>query len=74
MIVFWLVCAIFVAIALAFVLPSLLQRPDEKPDESGRKEANIAVYRDQIAELKRELENGIASADQYQAARGACRR
>ena len=66
MIAFWLVCAIFVAIALAFVLPPLLQLPDKKPDESGRKEANIAVYRDQIAELKRDLENGIASPDQYQ--------
>jgi cytochrome c-type biogenesis protein CcmH len=66
MIVFWLVCAIFVAIALAFVLPPLLQLADKKTDESDRKEANIAVYRDQIAELKRDLENGIASPDQYQ--------
>jgi len=66
MIAFWLVCAIFVAIALAFVLPPLLQRPDKEPDESGRKEANIAVYRDQIAELERDLENGIVSPEQCQ--------
>ena len=66
MIVFWLVCAIFVAIALAFVLPPLLQLPYQKPGESDRKEANIAVYRDQLAELERDLENGIANPDQYE--------
>ena len=38
MILFWLVCAVFVAIGLAFVLPPLLQREDnEEPnaDKSG---------------------------------------
>lgn len=65
MIVFWLVCAVFVAIALAFVLPPLLQASGKKTDTSGEKEANIAVYRDQISELETDLANGIVSREQY---------
>jgi cytochrome c-type biogenesis protein CcmH len=66
MILFWLICALFVVIALAFVLPPLLQTSEEDDVESGRKEANIAVYRDQIAELEADLRNGVMSAEQYQ--------
>lgn len=65
MIVFWLVCAIFVAIALAFVLPPLLQGSGKKMDATGHKEANIAVYRDQISELEADLANGIVSREQF---------
>lgn len=65
MIVFWLVCAVFVAIALAFVLPPLLQAAGKKADIGGEKEANIAVYRDQISELETDLANGIVSREQY---------
>jgi cytochrome c-type biogenesis protein CcmH len=66
MIFFWLMCALFVVIALAFVLPPLLQTNEEDDAESGRKEANIAVYRDQIAELEADLRNGVMSEEQYQ--------
>jgi len=65
MIVFWLVSAILVAIALAFVLPPLLQGAATKTDPSGEKEANIAVYRDQISELEADLANGIVSREQF---------
>ncbi len=70
MIMFWLVCAIFVAIALAFVLPPLLQTsrpatPDGDQDLSP-KEANVDIYRDQISELDADLANGIVSREQYQ--------
>lgn len=70
MIVFWLISAIFVAIALAFVLPPLwqnsLQASSAGVDEESRKEANVDVYRDQISELEADLENGIVSREQYQ--------
>ncbi len=66
MILFWLVCALFVVIALAFVLPPLLQTTAEDDVEKGRKEANIAVYRDQIAELEADVRNGVMSEEQYQ--------
>ena len=67
MILFWLVCAIFIAVALAFILPTALQRDDKSrravADE--RKQANIAVYRDQLTELEADLRNGIVSQEQY---------
>lgn len=65
MIMFWLIAAIFVAIALAFVLPPLLQGEPEKRDVDSE-EANIDIYRDQISELEADLRNGIISAEQYQ--------
>ena len=64
MIVFWLVCAVLILIALAFVLPPLLQR-EEKGNDAEVKEANVAVYRDHLRELDSELGNGIVSREQY---------
>ncbi len=68
MILFWLICAVLIGIALAFILPPLLQREteaDKALSDLDRKEANIAIYRDQLDELKAELENGIVSQQQY---------
>ena len=65
MIIFWLVSAVLVTIALAFVLPPLLQGAGTKADPSGENEANIAVYRDQISELEADLANGIVSREQF---------
>jgi cytochrome c-type biogenesis protein CcmH len=65
MIIFWLVCAIFVAMALAFVLPPLLQGSSTKAGTNNQKEANIAIYRDQISELEMDLANGIVSREQF---------
>lgn len=65
MIVFWIICAILVAIALAFVIPPLLQNAREEPEHSD-KEANVAVYRDQISELEVDLQNELISPEQYQ--------
>jgi cytochrome c-type biogenesis protein CcmH len=64
MITFWLIAAVFVAIALAFVLPPLLQRT-ATGSTSGDRETNVAVYRDQLAELDSDLQTGIISAEQH---------
>ena len=65
MILFWVICAVMVAIALAFVVPPLLANEEGKPlDES--EEANVSVYRDQLTELEADLRNGIIAEDQYQ--------
>ena len=67
MILFWVVCALLIVIALAFLLPPALQRSEEsdvKTDDA-RKQANIAVYRDQLTELEADLRNGIVSEEQY---------
>lgn len=67
MILFWLLCVVMVAIALAFILPPLLDRGGtiQVKGDAGRKEANLAVYRDQLAELTRDLENGLIGREQH---------
>ena len=64
MMLFWLICAVMVAIALAFILPTLLQRA-AADNEHSKKEANIEIYRDQLRELDADLANGIVSAEQH---------
>ncbi len=61
---FVIVCIALVAIALAFVLPPLLQA-NGAAEENGAKEANIAIYRDQLRELEADLNNNIISKEQY---------
>ncbi len=67
MILFWVVCALLILIALVFVLPPALQRGEETSgnNDDERKQANIAVYRDQLSELEADLRNGIVSQEQY---------
>jgi cytochrome c-type biogenesis protein CcmH len=67
MILFWVICAGLIVIALAFVLPPLLQvdEKNKQREEINRKEVNIAVYRDQLEELKGDLANGIISQPQF---------
>jgi len=67
-ILFWVICAGLILIALAFVLPTAMQQRAGESDralEDERKEANIAVYRDQLSELEADLRNGIVSNEQY---------
>jgi cytochrome c-type biogenesis protein CcmH len=68
MILFWLICALFIVIAFAFVLPAALQRDDKSQPGAAeeRKQANIAIYRDQLSELEADLQNGIVSQEQYE--------
>ena len=67
MILFWVICALLIVIALAFVLPPALQRSEEASavSDDERKQANIAIYRDQLSELDADLRNGIVAEDQY---------
>lgn len=67
MTLFWVICAAFILFALAFILPPIFQRSEESDRESEdeRRKANIAVYRDQLAELEADLRNGIIGEEQY---------
>jgi cytochrome c-type biogenesis protein CcmH len=67
MILFWLICALFIVIAFAFIMPTAMQRNEssQKAIAEERKLANIAIYRDQLSELEADLKNGIVSEDQY---------
>lgn len=70
MILFWVICALLIVIALAFVLPPALQRSEENiVSDEERKQANIEVYRDQLSELEADRLNGIIAEDQYAADR-----
>jgi cytochrome c-type biogenesis protein CcmH len=64
-ILFWVICAAFILIALVFVLPPALQRSADRKTEDERRQANIAVYRGQLSELASDLKNGIVSQEQY---------
>jgi cytochrome c-type biogenesis protein CcmH len=66
MILFWLICAVMLIVALMFVLPPALRAQASKPEaDNARREVNIAIYRDQLAELEADLRNGIVSQEQY---------
>jgi cytochrome c-type biogenesis protein CcmH len=66
-ILFWVICALMIVIAIAFVLPPALQRGEESNvvSDDERKQANIEVYRDQLSELEADLRNGIVAEEQY---------
>jgi cytochrome c-type biogenesis protein CcmH len=66
-ILFWVICGALILLALAFVLPTALDRSaeSESTGEEERRNANIAVYRDQLAELESDLQNGIVGQEQY---------
>ena len=65
MFIFWIIAALFVLLALWFVLPSLLQKTEEKKPNELRA-ANILVYQDQYRELEADLKNGLIGQEQYQ--------
>jgi cytochrome c-type biogenesis protein CcmH len=64
----WALFLFFIAVAMAFVLPPLLRR-DVRPGQVDRKKANVAIYYDQLAELKADLDSGELDAAQYEDAR-----
>lgn len=65
MVIFWIICALLVLLALWFVLPAFLQQGEQtKPDD--RRAANLLVYQDQYHELEADLKNGLIAQEQYQ--------
>lgn len=67
MTVFWVVAGIFITAALLFVIPALLRGKKHKSqDQVERQTANITIYRDQLAELDRDLRDDVLSEEQYE--------
>jgi cytochrome c-type biogenesis protein CcmH len=63
MMIFWIVCVLFVATALLFVvLP--LWRASSKNNAVERDGANLEIFRDQIAEMD-DLSNGLLTQEMY---------
>lgn len=66
MILFWVICIAMLAAALWFVLPPALRAAaSQATEETARRNANVAIYRDQLSELEADLRNGIVSEEQY---------
>src|ERR1700738_4573526 len=65
MLSFWIIAALFMVLALWFILPPLLQKTgNNKSDEM--RAANVLVYKDQFKEMEADLKNGLVSEEQYQ--------
>ena len=62
---FWIVSGIFIVVALLFIVPTLIRNKDEKKEYIERDAVNVTVYRDQLAELEKDLENDILTQEQY---------
>jgi len=67
MIVFWLIVAAMVAVAVAAVVPALLGRV--RVPGTDRTDSNIAVFRDRLAELRADRDQGHLSPEQFEEAR-----
>lgn len=68
MIAFAAVCVLLLLAALAFVLVPLLRPRQADAGAAERSALNLAVHRDQLAELERDLQNGAIGRDQYEQA------
>ena len=65
---FVLIAAALLLIALAWLMPTLLRR-SERGKDARPAASNLAIIRDQLAELERDLANGTLGKPQYQQAR-----
>lgn len=68
MTLFIIVAVLLLGAALLFIVPPLLRR-DAAGGSVERKALNISVYRDQLAEMDRDLQNDVLTQDQYRQGR-----
>ncbi len=64
---FWIISAILVLIALAFVLPALLRKRNNF--QGGQREQNIFIANEQLEDLEERFEKGEIESEDYQSAR-----
>jgi cytochrome c-type biogenesis protein CcmH len=65
MMIFWIICALMLLVALLFVvLP--LWRGSVKINSVQRDSANLEIFRGQIAEMDADLRNGLLSQEMYE--------
>lgn len=63
---FWLIAGAMTMVVIAALLAPLLRRP---PSTVARSGYDLVVYRDQLAEVERDLTRGVLNEDQAEAAR-----
>lgn len=66
--VFWIVAVLLIAAALLFLLPPLLLKTGSK-GEIVRKDVNVMLFKDQLAELDADLSAGNITQDQFEQAK-----
>ena len=64
---FWIISAILLLIALAFVLPTLLRKRNDF--SGGQREQNIFIANEQLKELEERFERGEIESEDYQSTR-----
>ena len=70
MLVFWLLALTMTAAALVLLVPPLLRdRTAQHDAPDSARDANVALYRERLAELDRERDRGEIGADRYAALR-----
>lgn len=62
---FWIISGILIVVALLFVIPSLIRNKSAQEEFVERDAVNVTVYRDQLADLAKDLENDILTQEQY---------
>jgi cytochrome c-type biogenesis protein CcmH len=65
MTIFWIICALFLVIAVLFVVLPLI-RGTAKGNQVLRDAANLDIFRDQIAEMDADLNNGLLTPELYE--------
>ncbi len=68
MTVFVVAALLLVVVALVFAIPPLLQKGRSR-GQIERNDLNVSVYRDQLAELERDVQNDVISRDKYEQGR-----
>ena len=64
---FWTISAILILIAIAFLLPPMLRK--QQSDSETRRQQNILIANEQLAELEKHFEQGEISQQDYQNSR-----
>ena len=62
---FWIICALLLAVALAFIVLPLLRSSTRNRDVI-RDAANLEIFRDQMAEMDNDLANGLLTQEAYE--------
>src|ERR1035437_7979045 len=65
MTIFWIICALLILVALLFVVLPLWRRSTSS-NAVLRNAANLEIFRDQIAEMDADLENGLLTLELYE--------
>jgi len=66
---FWIIAAALLAFAVALLVVPMWRAKDKTPEGPRRRDINIEVYRSQLKELQRDLDNGVIDAEQFEQAK-----